>query len=88
MFNKTDYKQQFDSVDKFRARYYKNYVKHKTQRFNNNNRLIDNSGIGSFQGKKTFKKSIALSFWQRYCENTSIHGIKYISMSDLHWSER
>lgn len=81
MFYKTDFKPKFDAVNKFKVRYYKNYVEQNTQRFNNN-RLNDS------REKKSFKKSLVLSFWQRYCENTSIHGIKYISMTDLHWSER
>lgn len=29
-----------------------------------------------------------LPYWHKYCENTSVHGIKYFVERDLHWSER
>lgn len=34
-------------------------------------------------------KSQFLKKWfYSFCENTSIHGVKYIGQSDLHWTER
>lgn len=37
--------------------------------------------------KQSLKKSLSKVF-KRFCENTTIHGVKYLSMSNQHWSER
>lgn len=35
------------------------------------------------------EKSRFFNKWfYNYCDNTSIHGVKYIGQSELHWSER
>lgn len=87
MLYTTDFKSNINSVDKFKVRYYKNYSEQKNQRFNNQLSSKKSQNDNSRE-KHNYKKSIGLSFWQRYCKNTSIHGIRYISMEDLHWSER
>lgn len=33
-------------------------------------------------------KQIILKWFYNFCENTSIHGVKYLGQSELHWSER
>lgn len=37
--------------------------------------------------KTSIKKSL-IKLFQRYCENTTVHGIKYFAQKNQHWSER
>lgn len=36
---------------------------------------------------KSFKKTLGKIF-HRFCENTTIHGVRYLGMKNQHWSER
>lgn len=33
-------------------------------------------------------KSFVAKWFCNFCENTSIHGVKYLGLVDLHWTER
>ena len=34
------------------------------------------------------KQPFIIKWFYNFCENTSIHGVKYLGQSELHWSER
>ena len=34
------------------------------------------------------KQTFITKWFYNFCENTSIHGVKYLGQSELHWSER
>lgn len=34
------------------------------------------------------KQTFIFKWFCNFCENTSIHGVKYLGQSELHWSER
>lgn len=38
--------------------------------------------------KKTSIKKSLVKLFERYCENTTVHGIKYFYQNNQHWSER
>jgi hypothetical protein len=33
-------------------------------------------------------KTVIAKWWLNFCDNSSIHGLKYIGQESLHWSER
>lgn len=37
---------------------------------------------------KTSVKNSLIKLFKRYCENTTVHGIKYFAQKEQHWSER
>lgn len=38
--------------------------------------------------EKKNDRNILMRYWRVYCENTSVHGMKYLSGDGLHWTER
>lgn len=64
------------------------HLRHKkflrsTNPISNNRNILDGE-----KDKNSDHKLEDLSFWERFCYHTTIHGIKYIAQKELHWSER
>lgn len=62
---------------------HKKHLGSTTNPSSNNRNILDCKN-----DKNSDHKLEDLSFWERFCYHTTIHGIKYIAQKELHWSER
>lgn len=62
---------------------HKKHLGSTTNPSSNNRNILDCE-----EDKNSDHKLEDLSFWERFCYHTTIHGIKYIAQKELHWSER
>lgn len=65
------------------------HLRNKKNLCSTTNPNSNNRNILDGEKDKNFKHKLEdLSFWERFCYHTTIHGIKYIAQKELHWSER
>lgn len=88
MFYHSDFEKPTDSVENLKNKNYRLYLEQQNRRVHSRSHGNSSENSNVILDNEICEKSIILSYWRRYCEHSSIHGIKYISMSDLHWSER
>lgn len=80
------YERDFQTIPRFRPRYdyRRSFGKKNDVKIN----VISPSGNVKAEESVEDPKSSLYKWWLNFCENSSIHGLRYIGQESLHWFER